>query len=434
MLLAAAAAMVVVFIVAQRQSADVSYGNAPATATITQGTTGVTLPSVEQMTSMVAANRVVRLPGAVAQWDQAVVQKAIGSADVRILVAPPGLTDAQRDEVYDVDNADVRVIGTRVAGGMVEATPSSLSDWRAQFARDDVTGLLVAIVNDLQHRPTEGVETPPAGTWRDPTAAELSTVAASLRDKSLYVAPGATLTKVPHDAARQAFGSDDALVVALPVQPIDTAAPDYGPALARMFPDRPLVIMDGFWARYYGPHAADFADVAAVSFYGQFGDLLSGYSYGQDNVLGAFLGQITGVRYAGLFDRPLPYRPFDPLHVALPVLPWLFAACVTVFLALSARSLRRPARVPTTRGVPARLAGLTALAVEVSALTDARTDPALARAITQLGAARKALHDRLPDQHVRELLDEAEASLDEVGSALDFTGYRPATYLAGRLA
>ncbi|WP_432839798.1 hypothetical protein [Dactylosporangium sp. CA-092794] len=83
---------------------------------------------------------------------------------------------------------------------------------------------------------------------------------------------------------------------------------------------------------------------------------LGAYAYPQGNVLGAYLALVTDVRYAGLFDRPLPYQPFDPLRVALPALPWLFAACVVVFLLLSAAALprrRRPAALPASAAPPA---------------------------------------------------------------------------------
>jgi hypothetical protein len=154
-------------------------------------------------------------------------------------------------------------------------------------------------------------------------------------------------------------------------------------------------------------------------------------------VLGVYLAAVTDVRYAGLFDRPLPFRPFDPLRVALPALPWLFAACVVAFLVLSATTLAPPrpaAAGPAAGGVPARLAALSALAVEVSGLTGAAEDPALTRAITRLGAARTALGDGLPDAHVHGLLADAERDLDRVGRLVGVPGYRPADYLREPLA
>ncbi|GAA2371703.1 hypothetical protein [Dactylosporangium salmoneum] len=442
--LAIAAASIITFIAAQRQSADVTYGHSPSTATVSGGSAGensdALLPSVDDMKAMVAERPVVRLPGAVAEWDQAAVAVAVAGTDVRIIVAPPGLTDAQQDKLRDVDNATVRVIGTEVSGGMYRASSTTPAEWRNQLARNDVTELLVTLVHGLRKdgdKSSGDADRP--GLWRDPTAAELATVADGLRGTGMYAAPGATLTGVPATAAAQAFGDTPPLVAALPPQPRDKPAPDYGAPLSALFPDRPLIVMYGAWIEYHGPHAADFAEITTASFYARFEERLSSYAYPQDNVLGAYLALVTDVRFAGLFDRPLPFRPFDPVRVALPVLPWLFAACVIVFLLLSAAALpgRRPpaALVPPGRGgSPARLAGLAALAVEVSGLTAAAEDPALARAIESLGAARDAIAGGLPDRHVAGLLDDAEHELDAVGRAVGVRGYRPGDYLRGRLA
>ncbi|MEV4701945.1 hypothetical protein [Actinoplanes sp. NPDC049316] len=435
--LAAAVAVLVIFVVAQRQSADVSYGRSPSTsAGVTEGAAGelsdATVPSAEQMTAMINKTDVVRLPGSVARWDEDRVRAAMGAERMRILVAPPGLDKAERDRVRDVRDATIRVIGTEVTGGAYQATGDSLDDWRAEFAAGDVTNLLITLIAGLREQP------PPADAdgvrWREPAAAEVAAVAAQLRRTGLYTAPGATLTEVP---GQNAFPGREPLYVAQPRQSSDAPLVRYGPALTRLFPGRPIVELHGDWIEYHGPDAGDFAEVAAAGFYAQFGDRLSRYAYPQANVLGAYLGRVTDVRYAGLFDRPLPYRPADPLRVALPVLPWLFVACVGVFFALSMRSLLRPLRRPRARrehGTPARLAGLTALAVEMSALTDSRSESALTRGITALTAARSALDDDLPETHVRSLLTDAEADLDQAARLLPYPGYRPADYLRERLA
>ncbi|MEU4569100.1 hypothetical protein [Micromonospora sp. NPDC023956] len=431
--------VLVVFLIAQRQSVDVSYGRSPASAAVPEGSAGeltdTTVPSVTEMDAMVAAAPVVRLPGSVASWDEQRVREVIGDRDVRILVAPPGLDEAERDRVREVEDVTVRVLGLQVSGGMYQASADTLPGWRAQFATGDVTNPLVALIAALGDEPT-----PPDRDelrWRTPDAAELAPVTADLRATGRHVADGATLTAVPARTAASAFPDGDALYVALPRQPRGEPVPRYGPALARIFPDRPVVVLYGAWIEYHGPHGDEFAEVTGASFYGQFGDRLSRYEYPQDNVLHAYLARVTDVRYAGLFDRPLPYRPVDPLRVALPVLPWFFAACVVGFLALSARSLwRGVGRTGTVRGpgTTARLAGLTALAVEMSLLTDRRSDPGLTRGVTKLQAARTALDEGLPDRHVRNLLTEAEAELDDTARTMGVAGYRPTVYLRERLS
>ncbi|MFF3869067.1 hypothetical protein [Micromonospora sp. NPDC001898] len=436
-----AVVVLVVFLLAQRQSIDVSYGRSPSSSTgVEEGSAGelsdASVPSVAEMTALVAADPVVRLPGSTARWDERRVREATGTEPVRILVAPPGLDEDERDRVRDVKNATVRVIGTEVSGGIYQATADDLPTWRAQFATGDVTDLLVALIAGLRDEPT-----PPDRDelrWREPTGSELAAVAADLRATGLHIGAGATLTELPGDSARNAF-PDGARYVALPPQRYGEPVPRYGPALTRLFPGTPIVVMYGLWIEHHGP-AADFAELAGASFYGQFGGRLSRYDYPQGNVLAAYLNRVTDLRYSGLFDRPLPYRPIDPLRVALPALPWLFAGCVAAFLVLSIRSLRRPDGGPggwrgsRRRGEPGRLAGLTALAVEVSLLTDARSDPALARGIVKLQAARAALDEDLPDAHVRALLAEAAEELDEVARTVGIASYRPDLYLRGRLS
>lgn len=412
--LLAAVAALIVFLVAQRRTTQVSYATSPASAAIPEGSagelSGATVPSVDQMTAMVRAEPVVRLPGSVARWDEARVRAAIGAADTRILVAPPGLSKADIDKVYDVDAATIRIIGTQVTGGIYQVSGSAPVDWRPQFATDDVTSPLLALIAGLADKPQ------PASLdllkRRDPTAAETARVAAGAR-------------RITGSAA---FPGSAVLEVTLPLQPIGQAMPRYGPALARLYPDTPIVVAYGDWIEYDGPHAAEFADVAAASFYGQFSDRLSRYAYPQQTVLNAYLARVADVRYAGLFDRPLPYERFDPLRVTLPALPWVFAACVLIFLALSVRSVRRPPAVRRA-GTPARLAALSALAMEMSLLTDRASDPALTRGITALTAARGALDDGLPDQHVRDLLATAESELDAAARELPFRGFRPEDYL-----
>jgi hypothetical protein len=439
-----AIACVLFFVNAQGRGAEVTYGSPSASAPEEPENEPpelptVGLPSAEEMAAMLNAEPVVRLPGAIAAWDAERVRQASGGRDVRIIATPPGLTKEQRSVLADVDfevrrglgddeNTIVFTIdGTRVSGGIYEVAPSTLDEWRAQFGRNDVTVPLVTLINELTGAGDEPVEGP-ADDRREPTAAELEDVATQLRATGRFVAPGASLTEVPAEASAEAFGGVPAMYAAFPVQPLGTQAPDYGPALTRLFPETPIVVLYGAWIEYHGPHAADFADVAAAGYYSQFGGVLGRGQYPQDNSLRLYLGQIADVRYAGLFDRPLPYTPFDPLSVTLPALPWIFAGCAALLLALSAQPLlRRNASRPL--GTAARLGGLSALAVEVSGLTDRADDPELARAIVHLQAARDAVANALPDKHVHKLLDDAEAELDRIGRAVPFDGYRPADYL-----
>ncbi|WP_440902799.1 hypothetical protein [Actinosynnema sp.] len=427
--LAIAVVVLVVFLLAQRRAVDVSYGESPSPREpVPEGAAGelagLTVPSVEEMTALVEAAPVVRLPGATATWDEALVDAAVAGTDGRVLGAPAGLDEDERDRVRDVENATVLVIGTEVTDGVNQAYPDTIPGWRAQFALADVTNevldLVALHVGDLAPADVDPFRR------REPTPQELEAVAADLRDGLPHVAPGAALDEVPDKP--DAFPGD-ALYAVFPVQERDAPVPDYGSALTAVFPDRPVVVMYGNWVEYHGPHADDFAEVAAASFYGQFSDRIDAYAYPQAVILAAYLDRVTDLRYAGLFDRPLPYRAPDPLDIALPALPWAFTGCVAAFLALSARAARvRPGEPRTS---PARLAALSALAVEVSALS---RDASLTRGLARLGSAREALETGLPEAHVRRLLDAAEAELDTTARQLGRPDYRPSAYLRGSLA
>jgi hypothetical protein len=445
----AAIACVLFFINAQGRGAEVTYGSPSASAPEEPENEPpelptVGLPSAEEMAAMLNAEPVVRLPGAIAAWDAERVRQASGGRDVRIIATPPGLTKEQRSVLADVDfevrreledrgieddeNTIVFTIdGTRVSGGIYEVAPSTLDEWRAQFGRNDVTAPMIALINQLIGSGDEPVEGP-ADERREPTPDELEVVAEQLRESGRFTAPGASLTDVPADASAEAFGGVPAMYAAFPVQPAGERVPDYGPALARLFPETAIVVLYGSWIEYHGPHAADFAEVAAAGYYAQYGSVLARGPYPQDDVLRVYLRQVASVRYAGLFDRPLPYTPFDPLSVTLPALPWIFAGCAALLLALSARPLlRRTAARPL--GTAGRLGELSALAVEVSGLTEKAQDPAFARAIVHLRAARDAIAGGLPDRHVHRLLDHAAEELDRVGRAVPVDGYRPADNL-----
>lgn len=425
-LLGAAAILLVVFVLAQQQSVNVSYGDSPSRGTTVEGSAGelteVTLPSTAELSAMLADEPVVRLPGAIAHWDQARVEAAAGDTEVRIIAAPPGLDKEQRAAVKDVENATVVVIGTEVTGDMYQVTSDDLDAWRAEYATGDVTSQIVTLLHALRDSEPPGDED--SLTWRAPTEAELAPVVADLRAGRPHVAEGATLAGRPDNA------EEGTLIAAFPQQAFGEPVPDYGTALAGSFPDTPLYVMYGNWVEYRGPHAEEFTEVAGGTFYGQFGNRLSRLAYPQQNVLRAYLDRALDVRYSGLFDRPLPYLPPDPLRVALPALPWLFGLCVLGFVALSIRPvLGTDATEP--RRPPARLAGLTTLAIEMSALSH---HPSLTRAISQLEAARGALAENLPDRHIQKLLDAAQRELDVVARKLGRADYRPRVYLAGGIS
>lgn len=425
--------IVVVFLAAQKSSTTVSYKTSPVGRNYVEGAagelSGAVLPTVEEMERRVAADQVVVLDGAVARWDTALIEDMIRGTDERILVAPPGLTDVQQKDLARVESATIRVVGTDVSG----ISSSTLPEWQHQFITRDITFLLVARIAIDQDSPTPSVVGPVE--WRPPTTAELAPVVRELNTGTdLFVAPGATLTKIPADA-EHAFPPGRVLYAAFPYQPRGEPVPDFGTALTAAFPGTPIVVMYGSWVGYYGPGQADFADVVAAGYFGPYGDRLGRFEYPQLNVLGTYLDQMTNMRYAGVYDLPLPYRPVDPLALALPALPWVFGLCVVVFLALSVTPLVQgrtaAARPGGGTGSAARLAGLTSLAVEMSALTGSAGNPSLTRGIRRLQSATEALAGNLPVRQVKLQLDRAETELAATARALGRPDYQPSAYLAG---
>ena len=130
--LAAAVVLLVVFLLAQRQNgAGISYAQSPSTKdTVTEGDAGelthTTLPSTPELTERLRTEPVVRLPGATAHWDEKRVEAAKGGADLPLLVAPPGLTKEQQEQLEGIDRAHVTVIGTSVSGTVHDVTSGDL--------------------------------------------------------------------------------------------------------------------------------------------------------------------------------------------------------------------------------------------------------------------------------------------------------------------
>ncbi|MCR3719611.1 MULTISPECIES: hypothetical protein [Prauserella salsuginis group] len=429
----------VVFLFQQRQGdIDVSYGGSPS-VDYKEGDAGElsdhTVPTTEEMARQVQAEPVVRLPGATATWDRQWLREHVGTTGVRLLLAPPGLDKQERERVSAVAEdpamADapfelVTAVGTNVRGGPYTAEPDDLDGFQRQFAANDVTGLLAAVITGM--RDGDDPPSPPGPTWREPSPAELDAVTADLERYRLHVADGATLSRVP-DNVGNAFPDTEPMIVALPQQARDRPIPDYAPALAERFPDTPVVVLYGNYVDYAGAHRDQFYEVATAGVYGMLGARLSRFDYPQDNVLYAWLNKVTDIRYAGLFDRPLPYQPFDPLKVTLPALPFVFAGCVLGVIILSVTALRR--RPSHGRPPTVRLAALSALSVEVSGLTTEASNPSLTRAISHLDAAREQEGSAAGRRAAHELLDKAEHELAETAQLIGRSDYEPRHYTAG---
>ncbi|MDQ2846235.1 MAG: hypothetical protein M3Y77_07780 [Actinomycetota bacterium] len=165
--------------------------------------------------------------------------------------------------------------------------------------------------------------------------------------------------------------------------------------------------------------------------------MISKTHFPQFNLLSVYLQQWAALRFSGMFDRPLPYTPPDPIGIALPALPWIFLGCVLIFVALSVHSVhsRRPGGQlldHSVHGQWARLTGLSSLAIEVSPLVDGAARAPLTRGIKRLTAAKQALEKHLPAALVDSQLDAGAHEFTRVATAIHRQDYLPEAHLRGR--
>ncbi|MBE7161973.1 MAG: hypothetical protein INR72_12070 [Williamsia herbipolensis] len=444
-----AAATAVLFVAAQGRLGAADHALDASGSRLSSEQVTVEIPSVAEITSRLRAQPVVRLDGATARFDEDRVLAAIGDADIRILVTPGGLTSEQRqalvrlDPFDDLDDSDldpadprrvqvvVRVVGTSVSGDLADVLADDLAGWQRQFAQDDVTDRLLTLVAHVRDEPLPADDQVVA--TRAPTTAELSPVIDGLRADGHWFAPDSGVQEIPTSAAA-AFPDEAPLIATFPVSTSEPLV-DWATAIAEAFPDHPVVTMTGRWLEYRGPDADEFADVAAASFYGEYRRVLGPDVFPAGGVLRVYLARIAELRQSGIFGRPLPAVPFDPLGVALPALPFLFAACAGGFLVLSVVESRRRTTERSGaahgRSARARMAGLSALLVEVSSLAGSRGSAPIARAAQALQAADDALQSDDRSDTVDDRLDDAAGELTEVADLLQRRDYRPSTFLRG---
>lgn len=448
-----AGAALAVFLLSQRVSSTTTYGGGPSRPLVPPEPPAVTLPTADQLVAALDARPVVRLPGATARWDTAAVERAIGDADIRILVTPGGLTKEQQRTLVTLDEAwadrttasptrsttgtpttgsDERparefivVQGTRVSGDPGVALADDLPTWRDEFAAQDVTTQILTLVDAIRDAPQQPDRARIA--LRTPTSAELAPVLAAVRADRRSVAAGAELDGLP-DALDAAFPGGRAVIAVFPAVTTGDSRPDWGAALSEALPDTPVVTVVGRWVDYHGPDAASFADITGASFYGQYREILGRDAVSTDGLVNAWLGRVVELRYSGIFGRPLPYQPVDPLAVTLPALPVVFVLCGAAFVFVTLRRLRRPRT--DLRSDRARLAGLSGLLVEVSGLVGRDGAASLARASAALAAAQQALDDPDTAGRASARLDEAQRELDATARRLRRPEYRPTSFLA----
>ena len=428
-MLALAVLLAVLFFAAQRERSDVTFGGGPVGTVPVESTSGASIPSQSQIHALLAADRVVRIDGAVAVYDEAAVLPLLAEYDLRLLLLPPGLSS---DQVADLDLPIdvVSVRGLETALSPFVSAPSDENELINAYAGRDVTDSIVSLIAAVK----EGPELDPVDRvgWRDPTPDELAAVLEQVGSDGgiAFTDPAARFDLPP--AAADAFPHTAPVVVVTPYAEPGVPAVDFRAALEDALPDRPIIQLTGQWLSFAG--AATSAEAVTASFYGEYGSRLARADHSQQVVLGAMLDRIAEFRHSGVFDRPAPQPAPDPVRLSLPWLPWVFAAVALAYVGLLIRDRLRPPAPTGTRDTAdeaAALAGLSELVVELSRLAIARGSPHLDRAGTLLGVAGDAL-DVDDHQRVGQHLDEARTELDRLTADLGLDHLRPDAFLAGR--
>lgn len=384
-------------------------------------------PSYDAILAQYGEQRIIRLPGAIAQLDAAAVTPWLDAAGAsRVILAPPRDPD-DRDRLEVPDDV-VLVTGTSVSLSPYQTFSTTFADVSRLLGAADVTGDVITLAAAVAEQRDDAPQTTPLAV-RAPTADETAAVVADLADDGVAFISGAPAFARP---AENGFAAAPLIVVA-PYAAPGTPAVDYRDAVSAAYPGRPVVTMTGLWIQYGGAGVDAFAPAITASFYGQLEDRLRTYDYSQETVLAANLARVAQFRTSGMFDLDAPYVAPDPLHLTLPVLPWVCGGLALVLLGAAVWP-RRPAQTdPVGAASVARYAGLSELAVEISGLVPSSAEGAFTRAGAALRAARDGLDGAaITDGELDALLGRAEGELATVADRLQRDDLEPARYLADR--
>ncbi|MFV0533898.1 MAG: DUF6403 family protein [Cumulibacter sp.] len=392
-------------------------------------------PSYNDIVAEYGDDPIITVDGSQASVQEDVVLQWMEQADVtQVVLAPPLDPSAELDASIDVPDDVLLVTGLQPSLSPYASQPSTPQGMARVYGTGDVTeGVthLLALRAEAGDDEEElGVET------REPTAEELAPVLSGLAADDIAFTAEAPTFEYPSVATEAYPEGDRPLIVVSPQEPAGGPIIDYASAVAEAFPDRSVVAMTGTWVDYAGTYADEFERPLTASLYGRFGERIGNFNYSQEAVLRLALNEVASYRHSGIFGKPLPYEPVDPVDVAMPFLPWLIAGLGVVGIAAAIVQVRRskPKDVEhVTDHELSRLAGLSELAVEVSALTNGRSAAALVRATRALSEAKDVCDGEEDDLGlVTELLDRAERELSSVADLLDRADYQPRNFLQGR--
>lgn len=379
--------------------------------------------TVAQARTALAHDRIARLPGAPAKLDERRIRAALAHHHRRVLALPFSGIDGRKP--YDrqvrrlVDAERGRGTLVIVAGLTVrvepdggEVTPSTMAEMRQILSTRDLTTMVLTGI-DGKSRNGDGPPVPPAAPDR-----EVDTVAAGLRARHVYTAPGLPRPTGTARADDLAGGTP----VRLATLPAGTAD-DLADRLARRFPGDLIVVVRGQWTDLAGP-APTLRSAAVDGYYAQYFDQTALWGP-PPATIGLLVAESYGKARANADVVLHPDRAADPLPIVLTWLPWIFAATVGALLAATLavrwrlrarRRARRRAEASRRSGLAARLAGTAARLTDLSRYPDG--DDLLARAGERYRTARDLLTAGGDAGTAEAALDAADTYLDRAADLL----------------
>lgn len=297
---------------------------------------------VHAATAALATESIYRAPGAVAQFDETAVGKALASSTkvtVKVLVAPytgqfakgnnyasddqyvtdvytplEDWADANHVQLIDVTGLYASIIGTGAF------TPSDIPELRTQTAYQDVTSALLGAINYLQTGQQHYADTITYPIVA-PTAAQVAALTARLRANPVYNAPGRT-DPIGIDTGYVTRMTGFTIRVAMfPALPPGTPLVDYAPALAKQFPDDEIFVCYGQWMDVAGPHQAALESARDYA-YGQYLDATLEQGADMTDRIGTIVARTYDLVRKHPFGRPEP-TPFDLRHEISAISPWV---------------------------------------------------------------------------------------------------------------
>lgn len=382
--------------------------------------------------------QVVRLPGSVAQFDEARVLPELPRSG-RIVVVPPfegtegehydavygPLADALLERRFGGEGEDYDLV--LVTGSLVQVFgegtfQAGLSEAQRSLAHRDVTeGLRFAARRLAAREPNDDSEPDLAEVPPDPALVEQ--VVAGLRASRVWTAPGVRDRRTTDAELRELSPDVPVRVAQLPVLDRTEPYPDLLPALAAAFPGELVVLQRGSWLEASAdvPEAQREVDSARNYVLGAFGSFLERGDQPPRAVLRLFLERFQEVRYGQAFRRP-PVEPVPGSELLRRWAPRVAWATVAVLALLGLRTVRRSRREHRQQQDRARSALTVGLVARLARLSErvAADDlpPAVAADVAERTATARELFEQGRSQADAEVLAAAVEAVEQAEAAL----------------